>query len=280
MKVFLNMVMGSNSSRAKANERAAKALDEIEANVAVLDQEGFIVITNKAWREFAVANPPGEGLPPRRVEPGTNYLAICRDATGSGSENTMLVHAGIRAVLDGKKRSFAHAYPCHSPDRQRWFQMKVKPLRGTRPREAVVIHVDITERRLAEMESVARQRELSTALAQLQVLAERIKHTIGADQIPHRAEAEGPEALFSSNQWPTEAKAAMLRSLSRREMEVLLGLAHGERNSEIAARLQINKKSVSTYRSRVLEKLKVDSNVELAPFATWAETHQGAPPQP
>lgn len=279
MKVFLNMAMGSNSSRAKANERAAKALDEIEANVAVLDQEGFIVITNKAWREFAVANPPGEGLPPRRVEPGTNYLAICRDATGPGAENAMLVHAGIRAVLDGKKRSFAHAYPCHSPDRQRWFQMKVKPLRGSRPREAVVIHVDITERRLAEMESVARQRELSAALAQLQVLAERIKHSIGVGQTPHLANADGQGGAFPPNQCSAEAKSAMLKSLSRREMEVLLGLAHGERNSEIASRLQINKKSVSTYRSRVLEKLKVDSNVELAPFAAWVEIHQGTPTQ-
>lgn len=272
-------MMESNNSRAKTNERAAKALDEIEANVAVLDHEGFIVITNKAWREFAVANPPGEGLPPQRVEPGTNYLAVCRDATGPGSENAMLVHAGIRAVLDGKKRSFVHAYPCHSPDRQRWFQMKVKPLRGSRPREAVVIHVDITGRRLAEMESVARQRELSTALAQLQVLAERIKHTIGAEQLPPPAKAEMPEALLPSKQWPTQAKLAMLKSLSRREMEILLGLAQGERNSEIAARLQINKKSVSTYRSRVFEKLKVDNNVELAAFAAWAEILHADPTQ-
>lgn len=271
------MAMGSNSSRAKAMERAARALDEIEANVAVLDQEGFIVITNKAWRDFAVANPPGEGLPSRRVEPGTNYLAICRNATGPGSENALLVHDGIRAVLDGKKRSFVHAYPCHSPDKQRWFQMKVKPLRGSRPREAVVIHVDITERRLAEMESVAKQRELSTALAQLQVLAERIKHSIGVGQAPHLAEAQGQQGLFTPNQRSTEAKIAMLKSLSKREMEVMLGLAHGERNSDISARLQINKKSVSTYRSRVLEKLNVDSNVELAPFAAWAEMHRVAP---
>ena len=52
-------------------------------------------------------------------------------------------------------------------------------------------------------------------------------------------------------------------SLSKREMDVLSGLVRGERNSAIATRLSLSRKSVSTYRSRIFEKLGVDNNVEL-----------------
>lgn len=260
--------------RAKANERAAKALDEIEANVAVLDQHGCIVITNKAWRDFALANPLEGGRPPQHVEVGTNYLDICRRAAGQWSENALLVHHGIRAVLDGERRNFIHEYPCDSPDKQRWFEMKVKPLRRTKPKEVVVIHVDITERRYAELESLARQRELGTALVQLQAMAERIKHSVADDHAFPPANAVAPGDLLRSGSYQPQARSAMLKKLSKRELEVLLALARGERNSDIASRLQLSKKSVSTYRSRVLEKLKAENNAELVAFAAKAELLQ------
>jgi DNA-binding NarL/FixJ family response regulator len=54
-----------------------------------------------------------------------------------------------------------------------------------------------------------------------------------------------------------------MKSLSKREMEVLSGIVRGERNSAIASRLKLSRKSISTYRSRIFEKLKVDSNAQL-----------------
>ncbi len=47
--------------RAEANDRAARALDEVAANVAVLDHQGVIVVTNKAWRKFASDNLLSDG---------------------------------------------------------------------------------------------------------------------------------------------------------------------------------------------------------------------------
>jgi len=46
-------------------------------------------------------------------------------------------------------------------------------------------------------------------------------------------------------------------------MEILSALVRGERNSIIATRLQLSPKSVSTYRSRIFDKLKVDSVAQL-----------------
>lgn len=55
--------------------------------------------------------------------------------------------------------------------------------------------------------------------------------------------------------------------LSERELQVFLRLARGESVSAIAEALNLSVKTVSTYRSRLLEKLDVASNAELAAYA-------------
>ncbi len=55
--------------------------------------------------------------------------------------------------------------------------------------------------------------------------------------------------------------------LSDRELQVFLRLARGETVSAIAELLHLSAKTVSTYRSRLLEKLDVSSNAELAAYA-------------
>lgn len=56
-------------------------------------------------------------------------------------------------------------------------------------------------------------------------------------------------------------------SLSERELQVFLRLARGESVSGIAEVLNLSVKTVSTYRSRLLEKIDVASNAELAAYA-------------
>lgn len=253
--------------KANANARAARALDEIEANVAVLDQEGLIVVTNKCWRDFAASNPLPDGTAPRGVEVGANYLSMCLKATGASSENAALVHDGIRAVLDGKKRSFTHEYPCHSQDKQRWFKMKVKSLRGSKPREAVVIHVDITDRWLTEQESFARRQELNAALEQLQAMAGKLRHSIGVEQARSGVDTKHVIRASDGHYVRARLETEHLQLLSKRELEVLTGLVRGERNAAIASRLKLSKKSISTYRSRVLEKLKLQNDAQLVSLA-------------
>ena len=236
---------------------ADRVLDAIDANIVVLDSNGLIVSTNKGWRNFAANNLLADGSLPRQVEVGANYLDVCSGADGDSSDNAMRVFEGIKAVLDGKKKAFSHEYPCHSPDQQRWFLMKVKALPRSSPREVVVIHIDITDRYLAELQLRNKQQEFNMALLQLQELAERIKHSLGP-----KSYSIAPNALISL-QPNNQNQSDLLKSLSARELEVLSGLVRGERNSAIAARLQLSRKSISTYRSRIFDKLKVDSNAQL-----------------
>src|SRR5690606_18310907 len=53
------------------------------------------------------------------------------------------------------------------------------------------------------------------------------------------------------------------KKLSAREIEVLNLLSNGKRNKDIATLLEINEKTVSTYKTRLLKKLNVTSLADL-----------------
>jgi len=60
---------------------------------------------------------------------------------------------------------------------------------------------------------------------------------------------------------------ALHETLSDREFDVLKMLAGGKSVSEIANSLSLSSTTVSTYRSRILEKMKMKSNADLTRYA-------------
>jgi two-component system invasion response regulator UvrY len=60
---------------------------------------------------------------------------------------------------------------------------------------------------------------------------------------------------------------ALHSTLSEREMQTLLKIASGKKLSEIAAELMLSPKTVSVYRARLLEKLKLANNSALTVYA-------------
>ena len=127
----------------------AGILNALPANIALLDGYGYIVAVNDGWRRFAEAN----ALDIPRFGIGANYLDLCDRAHGKDCAEAARVAEGIRAVLAGTTRKFTIEYPCHSPSETRWFQLKVTPLTDDGGDGAVVMHLNITERRRAESES-------------------------------------------------------------------------------------------------------------------------------
>ena len=128
---------------------ARSALDSLADNIAVVDGSGKIVAVNSAWREFAVAN----GAAGANIAEGADYFGVCARATGADTEAAFAFATGIRDVFAGHATSFELEYPCHSPNRFRWFIARVTPLQGTGHRMVVVAHINVTERRLAEDEA-------------------------------------------------------------------------------------------------------------------------------
>ena len=87
-------------------------------------------------------------------------------------------------------------------------------------------------------------------------------------------------AIMQGRKYVTPAVAQMLvehlsspaletphASLSERELQTLLKIASGKRLADIAEELMLSPKTVSVYRSRVLEKLKLANNAELTVYA-------------
>lgn len=60
---------------------------------------------------------------------------------------------------------------------------------------------------------------------------------------------------------------ALHDTLSQREMQTLIKMASGKRLSDIAEELMLSPKTVSVYRTRLLEKLHLSNNAELTVYA-------------
>lgn len=127
-------------SQLREMEELQDVLDAQPAHIAVVDADGSIRRVNRAWREFAAANGLHEGG--AAVGPGCRYLDSC-EAAAADDPSAARAAEGLRAVIEGRSRSYVGLYPCHSPTEQRWFLMHATPLAGRR-QGAVVSHLNVT----------------------------------------------------------------------------------------------------------------------------------------
>ena len=81
-----------------------------------------------------------------------------------------------------------------------------------------------------------------------------------------RALATSPQSATSAAPQPSEA-VKRFQLLSEREAEVFRLVALGYRNSEIADRLSLSVKTVETYKSRMMDKLGLQTRTALVRFA-------------
>ena len=121
-------------------------LNSLSASIAILDEQGIIVAVNQPWLKFASEN----GADPTAVSTGINYLQVCDLATGEYSDGGSAVANGIRSIIQGRQNFYSMEYPCHSPDQQRWFVVRVTRFTGEGPLRIVVTHENITERMRVE----------------------------------------------------------------------------------------------------------------------------------
>lgn len=116
------------------------AIDSISAHVAILDANGTILETNRAWKEFASAN---DYAGPHDWT-GLNYLKICDIAASKPTDEAAIVAKGIRQVVAGEIEEFFINYPCHSPQEKRWFALRVVRFREPGTQKVILTHENIT----------------------------------------------------------------------------------------------------------------------------------------
>jgi PAS domain S-box-containing protein len=218
-------------------------LDSLPAHIAVLDELGGIIMTNRAWSSFASANHAGAA-----VGIGANYLAACDAAT----EDELASRAGaaLRAIIAGTGDDFTMEYPCHAPAAERWFALRAARYNGPGPARVVVAHDDITTRRQA-------QAEVATQAALL-------------DEVDVSVIATDPEGLVTH--WNRGAEHlygwARVEAMGRSAAELIVP-AGGEPAEESAAKLRRDghwegaftacRKDGSTFPASVRDRLILDA---------------------
>jgi two-component system sensor histidine kinase UhpB len=135
---------------AHAQAFSAGILNAVSAQIAVINSSGIIIKTNASWNNFAINN--GVTCLAKCGE-GVNYFDLCKTAAAAGDEISGKIIEGIQQLMEDKTEEFSVEYPCHSPQQEKWFYMRVKKFEST---ETLLVteHHDITERKQAELLSL------------------------------------------------------------------------------------------------------------------------------
>jgi len=123
--------------------------DSLSAQLAVLDRHGTIIHTNAAWRDYAQAH--GFADPPDFT--GGDYLTVLGGMTAQDPATVPVAAAGIASVARGEVARFQLPQPFFAPADNRWFSIKITPVRDEQQR-IVVSHEDVTQIKAAELASV------------------------------------------------------------------------------------------------------------------------------
>lgn len=124
-------------------EWQSAVLGSVDAQIALLDAGGQVILVNDAWREASSAPESGD----ETYGTGQDYFAVVEDLYRVEGPYAGPVAEGVRAVLNGKESQFRLEFPCvRRTGEQRWYRLDVSALRHGAHPGAVVMHMDISER--------------------------------------------------------------------------------------------------------------------------------------
>jgi DNA-binding CsgD family transcriptional regulator len=129
-----------------SEELARAVINSLSAHIVILDENGVILETNRAWKAYSVKN----GMPEDIAFKGMNYLGVCDTSVGDDALDARNVATGIRKVINGEITEFLFDYPCHTEDSRNWYYMRAIRMSDTKPIRVIISHEDITALKLVE----------------------------------------------------------------------------------------------------------------------------------
>lgn len=276
----------SRSNPCSLNTAITEILDSVPTSSAILDHNGVICLTNQAWRDFGQVHEMEDAdcL-------GVDYIEIAESARGYSSEKAREVSAGIRSVLEGRTVEFVLEYPCHYGRSERWFRIRVSPLKALGPIRIFVTHENLSHigtspSRLgpirkefgilrdnlftinSALEKLLEQKENEDRAVEDQVLTnireqvrpylEKLKKTsLTPEQREHLAVIEANlHCVTSPFMYRLSSKSLNLTS---QEINVANLVLEGNATKEIAALLGISTNAVEFHRKNIRKKLGINS---------------------
>ena len=261
------------------------AINSLSAHVAILDEQGVILETNRAWKEFAQAN----GMQENPGSIGVNYLEVCRKAGESSTDEPTVVAQAIQKVISGDIKEFFINYPCHSPAEERWFALRIVRFREPGTQKVILTHENITpliriQRSLAKKENLVREQaekleESNIALKVLLQQREEDRRHLEENMLANVRELILPyvqklsdadikgrertlvemigERLEEITSPFMNRLASLGTILTPREIQVATMVKEGKSSKEIADVLLISMSAVDFHRKQIRRKLKL-----------------------
>ena len=126
-------------------------LKALPALVAVIDSRGFLLSMNDSWIAFSQVHLMGESEGPADGSKllGKDYFGLIKRIFQSSADLEAPIN-GIREVLAGSRHSFSCEVVVDVSGQEQWFLMNVVPLDYNERGGAVISHLDITQRKMAE----------------------------------------------------------------------------------------------------------------------------------
>jgi DNA-binding CsgD family transcriptional regulator len=278
----------ANGSRFLDPVEARVVLDALSAHVAIVDENGLILDTNRAWREFARNN----DLPLRFDTIHLNYLEVCDRAAAGGDDKAGEVAEGIRSVILGDMSEFVTDYPCHTQEQKRWFYLRAVGIPGSNPFKVVLTHENVTPLKRTEEELRRKSEDLEEANTALKVLLrqykqekadleQRVASNVQELVLPHisrlydaRDEGTRRELLRHVESQLRNITTSFLENLSSlrsmltpQEIQVASLIREGKTSKEIADLLNIEPSTVAYHRRNLRSKLGLtDSGTSLRAY--------------
>ncbi|MEM1329418.1 MAG: ATP-binding protein [Planctomycetota bacterium] len=240
------------------------ALDALEAHIAILDRHGVIRAVNAAWKRFALDN----GYADAAFGIGTSYLDACASAGSSNAGDGVRTADGIREVLRGERESFYLEYPCHAPDEERWFQMRVsRPAPATEQVAAIVTHENITRATRDERARRDRVEALSAAsdAAVGQQFAEAVAHELNQPLASISGYLQGVLNLLGSAEADRARVLEGVRAAaheSERAGEIIRAIRRLTKGGSAESR-EHDLREIAWSTSKLLERATTDASIDL-----------------
>jgi PAS domain S-box-containing protein len=128
----------------EASETQAAILNALPPNIVLINEKGKIIAVNESWKKLALFN--NLGIPNYGL--GYSYLAISETATAIDKATSSKIEQGINDIINGSRKEFEMEYASLSG--KDWFLIVVAPLADHTQKGAVILHINITDRKLAE----------------------------------------------------------------------------------------------------------------------------------
>ncbi len=138
-------------------------LASLSSHILVIEADGTLVASNKAWNDFASEQNP---VTYPETSGDSNYFTICKSALSLNVEELKQTKEGILSVFQKGSPSFQMEFSCRHKSQEQWFLLNVLPF-GQDDTKVVISHQDITERKIAENTLSNTSVELQKTLSEL-----------------------------------------------------------------------------------------------------------------